>query len=399
MYVKSRNPGLDITRSIAILMVLVCHILMWVSTIYSELYGSFKLSFIHLIKLGWLGVEIFFVLSGFLIGKILIKEFIIDFKGSGRAALAKFYTRRWFRTLPMYYLILLLNIVILVTTFSDFNKTIFLQKSAGYFLFLQNFTGMAELGGVSLMEVSWSLVLEEWFYLLFPVFIIFLRKIFKNFNKTTFLKFLISFIVFISLLRIIYVFYNDISFGSIVPAVFLRLDTFAVGILFAYFHTFLPDLYNSLADKKLFISGILFIGLSFYLSIYWAQNFYVKTILLTLLPFSIAVFIAFLEKNVVKRSQKSELTSKISYSLYLIHVPLLANIFAPASYLIMKKNGEIPVFITIIIFFAIIYLTGIFLYRYFEKPMMNLRDSSFIKKLIKDLNLKNKQNFSITYEK
>jgi|GEM_PF-327225 len=389
MYVKSRNIGLDVVRSIAILMVLVCHILMWTSTLYKNLYEEFNVSFAALSRLGWMGVEIFFVLSGFLIGKIFIEEFVINFNGSSRATLAKFYARRWFRTLPMYYLILVINIMLLLNTFPQADKSVFFQESASYFLFLQNFFGMAELAGVTLMAVSWSLVLEEWFYLLFPLFIVSLRKFSRNFNHNKFFKFLIAFIIVISILRIFYVFFIDSRFASVTAMIFLRLDTFAIGILFAYLHSFLPDFYEKLTRKRFFAVSIIFIILSYFLALYFNTNFFVKTLLFTALPLAIAVFISFLEKNMTRYSKTAELTSKISYSLYLIHVPVLSSFLVPYTYVLMDKTVRIPIFINIIIFFTVIYLVAMLFYRYYEKPMMNLRDSKPVKYLIRRLKSKN----------
>ncbi|HSA07037.1 MAG TPA: acyltransferase [Candidatus Gastranaerophilales bacterium] len=381
MCIKSRNTGLDVVRSIAILLVLVCHITMWLSTLYTQLYGEFKIPFKFFSSFGWLGVEIFFVLSGFLIGKIFIEDFITGFNGSNKRTLLKFYSRRWFRTLPMYYLMLIINIILLITAFPTHDTQIFLQKASNYFLFLQNFYGRAELGGLDLMAVSWSLVLEEWFYLLFPIFIIILRKTSKNFTHQTFLKFLIVFILSISISRIWHVFFQDIRFGSVTSAVFLRLDTFAIGILFAYLQVFLPDLYNVFIKKRYFILSVFFIILTYFLAIYFNAGLIARTVLFTALPFAIAVFMVFLERKMNGENKIVEFTSKISYSLYLIHVPLLSNFLAPCAYILYVNTIKIPLFVTFAIFFILIYAVAAVFYRYYEKPMMNLRDKRFIKNL------------------
>lgn len=381
MYLKKRNAGLDFVRSIAILMVLICHILMWTSTLYKSLYGEFALPFLELIRFGWLGVEIFFVLSGFLIGKILIEEFITNFNGNSRATLAKFYSRRWFRTLPMYYLILVISILLLINTYPELNPGIFLKDATSYFLFLQNFTGNAEFAGVTLMAVSWSLVLEEWFYLLFPLFIVFLRKFSKNFDHRDFFKFLIFFIIGISILRIFYIYLFEPGFASLTAMVFLRLDTFAIGILFAYVHSFLPKIYSFLTGKIFFAAGIVLIALCYFITIHFAYNLFVKSILFTLLPISIAVLIAFMEKNITGHSKTAEVTSKISYSLYLIHVPLLASFLVPYMYVFMDNTVKIPVYVTIIVFFIVTYIVAGIFYKYYEKPMMDLRDNRLIRQL------------------
>jgi peptidoglycan/LPS O-acetylase OafA/YrhL len=85
-----RNFGLDLFRTIAILMVLISHL--GINEDYT--FG---------VNLGSLGVEIFFVLSGFLIAQILIKSFT---KNLSFESVISFWTGRWFITLPLYYLII-----------------------------------------------------------------------------------------------------------------------------------------------------------------------------------------------------------------------------------------------------------------------------------------------------
>ena len=77
-------------RAMAIILVLICH-----SGLESPL----------MYQLGFYGVELFFVLSGFLIGQIIIRDVL---QRPSTKTLITFYKRRWLRTLPLYYMILLL---------------------------------------------------------------------------------------------------------------------------------------------------------------------------------------------------------------------------------------------------------------------------------------------------
>lgn len=94
---KNKILGLDILRSIAILLVVIGH----GSFMYAHTFLE-KFPFVPMVN----GVDIFFVLSGFLIGNILLKQ--LD-KGLDIGALKTFYIRRWLRTLPLYYIILFAN--------------------------------------------------------------------------------------------------------------------------------------------------------------------------------------------------------------------------------------------------------------------------------------------------
>src|ERR1041385_5057357 len=81
-----RNPQLDLLRGIAVLMVIACH--------YP--YSHF------LEKIGWAGVDLFFVLSGFLISGLLFT----DWKSTGTISLSRFFIRRGFKIYPAFYVFL-----------------------------------------------------------------------------------------------------------------------------------------------------------------------------------------------------------------------------------------------------------------------------------------------------
>ena len=104
------------------------------------------------------GVSIFFVLSGFLIGKILLKT--INKPSFNFGDLKGFWFRRWMRTLPAYFFVLTLLIIYQTTSsskhFSDYYH---------YYFFTQSFF----YNGATLYPESWSLCIEEWFYLIMPI--------------------------------------------------------------------------------------------------------------------------------------------------------------------------------------------------------------------------------------
>ncbi|MDX1471442.1 MAG: acyltransferase family protein, partial [Flavobacteriaceae bacterium] len=128
--------------------------------------------FFFLIRfLGTLGVDLFFVLSGFLIGGLILRQ-IESGKTSFRHFLY-FWIRRWFKTLPNYFLILFLNIVLLYYLYTPD-----IDGIGKYFLFLQNFSSEMP----DFFTESWSLSIEEFSYLLGP-FLIFLLLFFNVKNK------------------------------------------------------------------------------------------------------------------------------------------------------------------------------------------------------------------------
>ena len=130
--------GLDLMRAVAILFVVFSHAL-WIVPELPGLPGEL------LRLMGVLGVEIFFVLSGFLIGRILLNQFSVAYN---KAKLQYFWVRRWFRTLPNYYLILLLNIAILFYIGRELPDSLW-----QYFFFLQNAFSAMDI----FFTESWSL--------------------------------------------------------------------------------------------------------------------------------------------------------------------------------------------------------------------------------------------------
>jgi peptidoglycan/LPS O-acetylase OafA/YrhL len=146
-----RNFGLDVVRMAAIIPVLLVH--------YTNL--AFK-DYPPLIAImGEFGVDMFFALSGFLIGGIILRDFERGF--SWRVAL-NFYVRRWMRTLPLYYVFFVANAF--VTAAGLRLDPAWAMGCYAYLLFLQNLAW--PMLAPWYLE-SWSLAVEEWFYLLFPV--------------------------------------------------------------------------------------------------------------------------------------------------------------------------------------------------------------------------------------
>ena len=395
---KQRNIGLDVVRSIAILMVLICHSSISCFKIYNALYmtqvDAILIDFLS--YFGIIGVNIFFVLSGFLIGKILIRDFITNFNGNIKKTLLNFYIRRWLRTLPMYYIVLALSIFLAVNLNSNLSQEFFWNKIPNYFFFLQSFLGYAKSGVFEhiLMGVSWSLVIEEWFYLLFPLFIIFLIKYKKNFNDKIFFKFLLGYFVFTVIFPICCNYYPLKKPPILINLItILNFKYLAIGILLAYLLVFFPSIYNLLQKKRLLILSFIVPFLDWSNELFF-QNIILKTILSNIYPIVIAIFIVFCEQKInIKNkliSSFSTFISKISYSLYLLHLPLLFYFFTPITYIILEKKSHLQIpetlFFTLFftVYFVFISIISILFYQKFEAPIMNLRDSLFIKNLIYD---------------
>ena len=145
-----RYPGLDLLRALAIVLVVNCHAV--------TAFGS--PSEYYVLQLGGKGVDLFFVLSGWLLGRQLFREL----RDTNTIDLRRFWYRRWLRTLPAYFAVLALTFVWqLVRGNYD------LRLSYLYF-------GQTYLTDLPYFGVSWSLCVEEHFYLaVAPLLLIFWR--------------------------------------------------------------------------------------------------------------------------------------------------------------------------------------------------------------------------------
>jgi peptidoglycan/LPS O-acetylase OafA/YrhL len=149
---RKRQPGLDLLRALAILVVVVYH---------SGIYG-FALPFdVH--RFGWVGVDLFFVLSGYLIGGQLIAALA---RGPG-LNFRRFYSRRALRILPAYFVVL--AIYFSFPSWREFPEISPLWK---FLLSVQNIG----LRGGTAFSHAWSLAVEDQFYLILPVLLLFLSR-------------------------------------------------------------------------------------------------------------------------------------------------------------------------------------------------------------------------------
>lgn len=155
----ARNFGLDAWRCIAIAVVLANHAFL---TFFLEpglaRWGGVAAfaSTASVLSIEWL-----FALSGFLIGTMMIRVF--EREGTWWRRARSFWLRRWFRTLPNYYLFLLVNIVLLALGIVDG------AYSPSFAWFGQNLAG--PMGDPPFFPESWTLALDEWFYVLLPILI------------------------------------------------------------------------------------------------------------------------------------------------------------------------------------------------------------------------------------
>lgn len=173
---RGRLPELDGIRGMAILFVLLYHYLCIADAGVAPTPGSLLAHGEQIFAMGWAGVDLFFVLSGFLIGGILL-----DARTSPRY-FSTFYARRFFRIIPLYYLWIAAYFLIVLGPFHNLTGLLSgnlegWRAAPIYFLFLQNSVKIAHATfGTAWLGALWSLAVEEQFYLLMPLAVRFLPR-------------------------------------------------------------------------------------------------------------------------------------------------------------------------------------------------------------------------------
>ena len=150
---RERQPGLDLLRALAIIVVVVYH---------AALFG-FKLPG-RVDRFGWIGVDLFFVLSGYLIGGQLLAPLARD----QRIKLGQFFTRRALRIMPAYFVVL--AIYFLLPAWREYP-----EMSQPLWKFLLSVQNIALHGGTAFSH-AWSLAVEDQFYLALPFLLLFLYR-------------------------------------------------------------------------------------------------------------------------------------------------------------------------------------------------------------------------------
>ena len=162
--VEARDPRLDGLRGLAILLVALYH-----TTHYGLVQSKLEAALTIVPSVGWSGVDLFFVLSGFLITGILLET------RDGTTYYRAFYARRVLRIFPLYYATLAFFLLVvpqlpLFAAVDHFWNPGASREQFWYWLFLSNV--QAALTGAwqhQTLDISWSLAIEEHFYLLWPL--------------------------------------------------------------------------------------------------------------------------------------------------------------------------------------------------------------------------------------
>ena len=369
---ENRIYGLDILRAVAILFVVIGHG-MWL--LPEETYVFHKIFLFD-------GVSLFFVLSGFLIGGILIK--LLDWQRASRALLLNFWIRRWFRTLPNYFLILI--VLFVLSTYH--NEGVSLSGIKSYFIFSQNLISPHPY----FFPEAWSLSVEEWFYLITPVFIFVVIRGFGVSPKKAILLVAGTALVAVMVYRYAKFLNMEITNAHawdehFRKQVFTRLDCLMYGVLCAYIQYFAKDVWLRYKGTLLFLGLALFalVKILFLTKVFPYGGLYSCVFSFSVESLATALLLPYLsdlKKGSGKIHAAVTLISLTSYSMYLLHLTIVQY------YIISKVSWEnyfahevLSSVVQYALYWVLTIGGAIVVYKYYEIPGTRLRDHEKIKKL------------------
>ena len=355
-YDKKRVFGLDALRAFAIFTVMQGHAETFLYDTKMEFFSDLPLP--H-------GVDIFFVLSGFLIGKSFISYLDRNENRLGSTKILTFYAKTALRILPNYYLLLLINYLLVrfqvisgdttafpIWRFATFTQDLFTPFWGFYW-------------------ESWSLPVQWWFYIFFPLLLVILSRFSK---PKTYIPWLCLFFVIASILFRISVahqitdfFHWDIWMRKTVAS---RTDNIYFGVMAAWIMCYYPKQWNRHAITC-FIVGVALYILSRAIP-RDLGSIYTNYVYLTLSALAITLWIPLLSKWKTYKTPIGGFVTRVSILSYAM---FLTNLCVKAI-----GNNVFPEFIqghgilTYFIFWPTVLILSYLLHILWEKPFFRIRD-------------------------
>ena len=325
--------SLDLLRSYAIVSVVIAH----ATLAFGAPPALAPLQF------GGTGVDLFFVLSGWLLGR----QLVLELQSRRNISFVHFWSRRWMRTVPAYY-------VVLLFTFAEqviLNHNHDLRWSYLFF-------GQTYLTSLPYFFVSWSLCVEEHFYLLVaPLLLVAFRL--KRWG-----------IPFIGIILVVPVTCRALGWYHTLEETHVRFDECLTGVVLAAVSVFAPVLWRRLCSLAPVFAGVAGAVYAWIVWIRWHPGHGIWPDEQTACAF---IFGSFVLLGVSSEKWKKRLylpgcsfLAKRAYSVYLLHVESLA--------LLRRLHPES--FVVFLVLTWTITLVGAeILYRLVELPVMNARES------------------------
>jgi peptidoglycan/LPS O-acetylase OafA/YrhL len=371
----NRYPSLHGFRVLAIISVVQYH----VTWIFAGEQGiAINRGFVDASLTVFFGMDLFFILSGFLIGSILIRSL----RDSGTQNIRRFYVRRVFRTFPSYYVVL--TFLALAYTLTGEQR----HHLPYEYIYATNFMPLERPQVI--MFWGWSLALEEQFYLTVPLLFFALHKLRSDRAR---IALLVVFWLAALVVRLA-VFYrgrpwNDfILYGAVYFRTHTRFDTLVAGILLAFIHDRYKDPIARwleapfhralLAMPSLLCLWLLLRPAMFGASTVQLMHMFAWGTLTSLMYFPALLLLLHTQGPINRMLSWSPFRriATLGYGVYLVHIPLIDHVLVPLAHRFQEKHVSMvylwPASLAgvLVMSFAIAYAMHVLV----EKPSLWIRE-------------------------
>jgi len=332
---RTRIHNLDLLRALAIILVIYFHTV--------QMVFNYTIPDRALFNLGKYGVNVFFVLSGFLIAGIYFRK--------QDMSPIQFWLKRFLRIYPPYLIMLLISWLAVAYARNE-------KFDWGFLLMIQNFYPT-----IPYFLVSWSLCIEEHFYLLFTLFIFVLPK------ATNQLFLWIALCILPTFFRYFLSNPEFDGFGYYTTATYFQMDALAFGVLAAYL-VYQKSWHIKTSATLISILVIVLIGLSYLLSSHSNLiTFSFGTTVLNFIITSLLLQLYFAKPLWISKTNFVKWNARMAYSIYLVH-PLCIHFCN----LIYGKLNLKNMFLQYGFMIIAIYLASYLFHKLVEQPTIGLRD-------------------------
>jgi peptidoglycan/LPS O-acetylase OafA/YrhL len=328
---SNQFPALHGLRFLAIVSVLQVHLTM--TMLEAKLIGFTTLG--SLSSLIWFGMDLFFILSGFLIGSMLIQQSdLISF-----SSLKRFYFRRSFRIFPLYYVTLVLLTIWMATPTQ--------RSEVGYeFLYLTNYHFSP--WHLPVMSWAWSLCVEEHFYLSVPLLVgaLMVAKTHRQRLSLLFVAWGLGLVVRLWTYYTHQQPWNELQmFAAMYTKTHTRFDILVAGIGLAYIHRHFKDTIirwlQSPWKRHLVITFSLLNFLLLISKMFWNNrllwNVFAWGTITSLAYFSLLIWLLYHPGRIAQwlSSRWCLYLATLGYGIYLVHIPVCQKFVVPVARFLM----------------------------------------------------------------
>jgi len=363
---------LDGLRGLAILLVMVYHFCLP----HAKFLGRDPGPLLQILQVGWMGVDLFFVLSGFLISSILIET------REQPHYFRNFLARRFLRIWPLYYVSLVVLLILLPMAMPEVPPQVqsMRDKQAWFWLYAANWLFAYE-GGFTQTSGGffWSLAVEEQFYLLWPV-VVYLA------SERNLLRISLALLASSLVLRIVLVAFGGVGVGSLYTITFTHLDGLAVGSCVSV------CMRSSRLSERLLraaplvalcsVAALVATRISDGDLFFWSRAMAVYGYTPIALMFGALLVLVLggrgpLKTDWLLRTAFMRLCGKYSYALYMVHVPIAGLVFPLVTRSLKPLEPligyDLVILLGAVVAFAVSWMAALASWHLFEKHILALK--------------------------